>query len=95
MHPDANFHNGSGASRKWRETFESMSFGPKEVDWACSLLETRNSSGGINTCIKCTSIPVFSSNKECVQLLFHYMLITYINCHQKLCKSALKYQAEL
>ena len=39
MHVDTSFHNGSGASTKWRETFENMSFEPKVVDWACSLLE--------------------------------------------------------
>ena len=39
MHADTSFCNGSGASTKWRETFENMSFGPKVVDWACSLLK--------------------------------------------------------
>ena len=39
MHADTSFRNRSGASTKWRETFENMSFGPKVVDWACSLLE--------------------------------------------------------
>ena len=28
MHPDTSFRNGSGASTKWRETTENMSFGP-------------------------------------------------------------------
>ena len=37
MHADTSFCNGSGASTKWHETFENMSFGPKVVDWACSL----------------------------------------------------------
>jgi len=41
MHADTSFRNGSGASTKWRETFENMSFGPKVVDWACSLLENK------------------------------------------------------
>ena len=41
MHADSSFCNGSGASTKWRETFENMSFGPKVVDWACSLLENK------------------------------------------------------
>ena len=41
MHADTSFHNGSGASMKWRETFENMSFEPKVVDWACSLLENK------------------------------------------------------
>ena len=29
MHVDTSFRNRSGASIKWRETFENMSFGPK------------------------------------------------------------------
>jgi len=37
MHPDTSFRNGSHAATKWRETTQNMSFGPKEVDWACSL----------------------------------------------------------
>ena len=41
MHADTSFCNGSGASTKWRETFENMSFGPKVVDWACSLLKNK------------------------------------------------------
>ena len=41
MHADTSFRNGSGASTKWRETFENMSFEPKVVDWACSLLENK------------------------------------------------------
>ena len=31
-HADTSFRNGSGASTKWRKTFENMSFGPKVVD---------------------------------------------------------------
>src|SRR6185436_11113862 len=41
MHAETSFLNGSGASMKWRETTENMSFGPKVVDWACSLLENK------------------------------------------------------
>ena len=41
MHADTSFRNGSGASTKWRETFENMSFEPNVVDWACSLLENK------------------------------------------------------
>ena len=40
-HADTSFRNGSGASTKWRETFENMSFGPKVVDCARSLLENK------------------------------------------------------
>ena len=41
MYAETSFRNGSGASTKWRETFENMSFGPKVVDGACSLLENK------------------------------------------------------
>ena len=41
MHVDTSFRNGSGASTKWRETFENMSFGPKVVDFACSFQENK------------------------------------------------------
>ena len=41
MPPDTSFRNRSAASTKWRETFENMSFGPKVVDWAFSLLENK------------------------------------------------------
>ena len=41
MHADTSFRNGSGASTKWCETFKNMSFGPKVVDWACSVLENK------------------------------------------------------
>ena len=41
MHADTSFRNGSGSSTKWRETLKNMSFGPKVVDWACSLLENK------------------------------------------------------
>ena len=32
MHIDTSFRNMSGASTKWRKTFENMSFGRKVVD---------------------------------------------------------------
>ena len=32
MHTDTSSRNGSGASMKWRESTENMSFGPKVVD---------------------------------------------------------------
>jgi len=41
MHADTSFHNRLGASTKWHETFENMSFEPKVVDWASSLLENK------------------------------------------------------
>ena len=36
-------------------------------------LHTRNDSGSIISCIKCTSIPVFASIKECLELLVNFM----------------------
>ena len=41
MHADNSFRNRSGASTKWRKAFENMSFGPKVVDWACSLRQNK------------------------------------------------------
>ena len=41
MHADTSFRNGSGASTKWRDSFENMSFGPKLVDWACLLQKNK------------------------------------------------------
>src|SRR6185503_19236202 len=64
----------TGRATKWHETIQNMSFRPKAVDWACLLQKkTRNGSGGINSCIKCTSIPVFASIKECLELLVNFM----------------------
>ena len=39
MHRDTYFRIGSCAATKWRETTPNLSFGPKVVDWACSLLK--------------------------------------------------------
>ena len=36
-HRNARFPNGSRPATKWRDTTPNMSFGPKVVDWACSL----------------------------------------------------------
>ena len=148
--PDTDFHNGSGAATKWRETTWNTSFrrkvcGVNQTDvlehrngvqipkmWVLDLKEcieffqavclesyyskhsikytpilvsamgrvrrrngvkpsktwvldwkkwngrvwckkTRNVSRGINSCIKCTSIPVFASIKECLELLVNFM----------------------
>jgi hypothetical protein len=37
MHPDYRFRNGWRAAMNLRETTPNMSFGPKVVDWVCSL----------------------------------------------------------
>ena len=60
MPPDTNFCNGSGGATKWHETIQNMCFRPKVVDWACLLQKTRNRSRGINSCIKCTPILIFT-----------------------------------
>jgi hypothetical protein len=39
--PDTRFRNGLRATTKLRETTPNMSFGPKVVDWACSLRKTK------------------------------------------------------
>jgi hypothetical protein len=41
MHLDTCFRNGLRAATKLRETTPNMSFGPKLVDWACSLRKTK------------------------------------------------------
>jgi hypothetical protein len=41
MHPDTRFLNGRCAVTKLCETTPNMSFGPKVVDWACSLRKTK------------------------------------------------------
>ena len=69
---NTSFCNVSSAATKWHETFKNMSFGPKVVDWAC-LLQKSNGSRGINSCIKCSSIPVYASIKECLELLVNFM----------------------
>jgi hypothetical protein len=41
MHLDTRFRNGLRAATKLRETTPNMSFGPKVVDWTCSLRKTK------------------------------------------------------
>ena len=41
MHANTSLRNRSGATTKWCETFENTSFGPKVLDWACSLLKNK------------------------------------------------------
>jgi hypothetical protein len=41
VHPDIRFQNGWRAATKLRETTPNISFGPKVVDWACSLRKTK------------------------------------------------------
>ena len=41
IHQDARFPNGSRAATKWCETTPNLSFGPKLLDWACSLQKNK------------------------------------------------------
>ena len=50
----------SSAATKWHGTTQNMSFRPEIVDWACSLWQTRNGFSGINSCIKCTPMLIFT-----------------------------------
>src|SRR6185503_15621047 len=57
MHPHTRSHNGYLPATESRETTQIHSFGPKEVDWACSLRKTRRNFGSIKWCIVCTPKP--------------------------------------
>src|SRR6185312_9167820 len=41
MHPKTRFFNGYLPATESRETTQKLSFGPKEVDWACSLRKNK------------------------------------------------------
>ena len=41
MHPKTRSHNLYHPATKSRETTQKLSFGPKEVDWACSLITNK------------------------------------------------------
>src|SRR6185437_9726722 len=41
MHPKTCSHNGYLPATESRETTQKLSFGPKEVDWACSLRKNK------------------------------------------------------
>src|SRR6185312_12556943 len=41
MHPKTRSHNGYLSAMESRETTQKLSFGPKEVDWACSLRKNK------------------------------------------------------
>ena len=41
MHPKTRSHNGYLSATESRETTQKLSFGPKEVDWACSLQKNK------------------------------------------------------
>ena len=60
IHPDTRFRNGSRGATKWRETTTNMSFGPKEVDWACLLRKNKKWFPDTNSCLVSTPILVFA-----------------------------------
>ena len=51
MHPKTRSHNGYLPETESRETTQKHSFGPKEVDWACSLRKRRRNFGITKWCI--------------------------------------------
>jgi hypothetical protein len=59
MHPDTRFRNGWRAATKLRETTPNMGFGPKVVDWTCSLRKTKKWFRWQKLVLLCTPTPVF------------------------------------
>src|SRR6185369_3072230 len=57
LHPKTQSHNGYLPATESRDTTHKLSFGPKQVDWACSLRKTRCNFGSIKWCIVCTLKP--------------------------------------
>src|SRR6185312_4668024 len=57
MHPKTRSHNLYLPATESRETTQKLSFGPKQVDWACSLQKTRRNFGSTKWCIVCTLKP--------------------------------------
>src|SRR6185312_3678019 len=57
MHPKTRSHNLNLPATESRETTQKLSFGPKQVDWACSLRKTRRNFGSTKWCIVCTPKP--------------------------------------
>src|SRR6185437_4252518 len=57
MHPKTRSHNGYLQATESRETTQKLSFGPKQVDWACSFQKTRRNFGSIKWCILCPLNP--------------------------------------
>src|SRR6185312_15993089 len=61
MHPKTRYNNLYLPATESRETTQKHCFGPKEVDWACSLQKTRRNFGSIKRCIVCTPKPVLTT----------------------------------
>ena len=57
MHPKTRYNNLYLPATESRETTQKHYFGPKEVDWACSLRKTRRNFGSTKWCIVSTPKP--------------------------------------
>ena len=57
MHAKTRSYKGYLPATELRETTQKLSFGPKEVDWACSLRKRRRNFGSTKWCILCTPKP--------------------------------------
>jgi hypothetical protein len=55
--PNTRFRNGLRAGTKLHKSTPNMSFGPKVVDWACSLRKTKKWFPWLNSCFVCTRYP--------------------------------------
>ena len=60
IQPDTRFRNGSRAATKSRENTSNMSFGPKQVDWACSLRKNKKWFRDTNSGLVSTPILIFA-----------------------------------
>src|SRR6185295_17616713 len=57
MHPKTRSHNGYHPGTESREPTQKLSFGPQEVDWACSLRKNKTQLRKHKLCILCTPKP--------------------------------------
>ena len=57
MHPETRSHNGYLLATELHETTQKLSFGPQEVDWACSLRKNKTQLRKHKLCILCTPKP--------------------------------------
>src|SRR6185503_19658204 len=57
MHPKTRSHNEYLSATESRETTQKLSFGPKQVDWSCSLPKTRRNFASTKWCIVCSPKP--------------------------------------
>ena len=57
MHPKTRSHNGYLPATESHETTQKLSFGPKQVDWACPLWKNKMQLWKHKGCIVCTPKP--------------------------------------